>query len=255
MKVLLVKIFTWLLERIGDLGCEWAKNKYKEMYANHKELEDKRSKRLKRKLLKYMKSHEPRRPYNLDISVYGRRVEKLLKFTRDRLCDGIEMCKLIGTTTVLPSAMVKDMSLYQGTWKSHGDKVKGLAEKGEYKAYRVVCVAHRKLLDDVKVNSAAYNEYFEWCEGSCIETRIFDGDYISEVKKNGILLIDYMLFSDLFVFGSANSITEKEIETYLFVDDDDLYKYKIMAKEVLRKSVEVKDIKSLKKHLNEKLRE
>jgi hypothetical protein len=253
MKGLLTKLIGSVFSFLASIGSDWAKKKLNEKYNSGIKPEMKRKKRLRKKLLNIMKPHKPGRPYSLSISAYGRRVEKLLSFVRDHLCDGSDICVLIGTSTILPSEII-GIALYRTTWISHGQNVKKLADNGEYKAFRVVCVPHENLGNDVKANTAAYDDFLKWCEGSLIEPRVFNGDYQVEMKKNQIELQDYMLFGDVFVFGSKNSITEAKIESYLIVDDDELYKYKLMAQAVLANSTIIKDVTSLNQYIDAKIR-
>lgn len=251
MKWLLMKIIEWILGILANLGSDWAKGKLR-TYTVVKEPEKKRLKTIRKKLRKHVKSLKSERVYPLHISTYGRRVEEFLSFVRDHLCDGSETCMLIGTSTILPSEMMK-LSLYLTTWLSHAAKARKLHEAGEYKAIRVVGASHEALLKDVKNNASLYDEFFEWCLNTYVEPKVFDGDYASEMRQNAIELQDYMLFGDAFVFGSSNPITNDEIQSKLVIEDDELYRYKVMAQSVVKNSTKILSRDDLNKYLKVKL--
>lgn len=247
MSWLLTKIIESIIGILANLGSDWAKGKLR-TNATVEDLEKKRLKKIRKKLQKHVKSLKPGRVYFLHITMYGRRVEELLSFVRNQLCDGPEVSRLIGTSTVLPSAMIK-LSLYRVTWLSHAEKAKQLF----YKCIRVVCASHEALRKDVESNESLYNEFFKWCNDTKVEVRVFNGDYATEMRRYAIDLQDYMLFVDAFVFGSRNPITEDEIKCQLIVEDDALYGYKQMANAALENSTEIKDLDELNNYLNAKL--
>lgn len=216
-----------LLKLLAKYGVKWAKKKVEAALNDHSGAEDV-SLGL---LVKKKTGLEPGRVFRFTPREYNNIVTILLKIVREKLCVGSTVCRIIGTTTSLPSEMMS-LIFYRQMWLEHGKEVKTQCSHGEYVAQRVICNSYKVLKEDVENNESSWEEFLRWCKNSCFDAKILSKDYKQLRVKEDIELHDFMLFGDKFVFGSVNTVTENEIECkYIDENDgDDLIAYQRIAK-------------------------